>query len=434
MMQDDDVKDSGISKKQALSFDESTHRFNIWVGAVRSGKTYISLRRFITFLQEGPPGDAMIIGVNRSTIQRNLLNLMFGILGFPVPSPMSKETNIYGRKLYFVGAPDVGAVSVIQGSTLVAAYVDEATCIPLEFWEMLETRLSVEGAQLFATANPGAPAHWLKKLYLDRANVHDLISWTFTLDDNPVLGDTYKNAIKASFTGVFYKRYILGEWCQASGAIYQNFDHTNIFTDPFPAPSYYLVGLDYGTTNATAAVLCAVTPNKWPQLRVEKEYYYDSAVVGRSKTDAELVKDIKDFIGYYNVSAIYVDPAAASLKIAMRQQDLPVVDANNDVILGIKTVSKFISGKNIVVQKACKTLIEQLQSYAWDPKAAEKGEDKPIKKDDHICDALRYACTPFFLSGEFNNPDENLTIEQMKRKIYGDDGFGFMSPQGGNYY
>ena len=162
--------------------------------------------------------------------------------------------------------------------------------------------------------------------------------------------------------------------------------------------------MDYGTTNATAAVLLAVTPNKWPQIRVEAEYYYDSAKKGRSKTDEELVRDIKDFIGYKNVSAIYVDPAAASLKIALRQKDLPVLDANNDVLLGIKICSKFIGGKNIVIQKGCTVLREQLQSYAWDSKAADRGEDKPVKKDDHCTDALRYAVASAFPQGEWKAP------------------------------
>ncbi len=398
---------------------EATHRFNIWVGAVRSGKTFSSIRKFLDRLKYGVPGDAMIIGVNRGSIQRNILTHMYGTLGFPCPSPMVSKTTLYGRNLYFVGAPDVSAVTTIQGSTLAYAYVDEATCIPEPFWKMLETRLSVPGAQLFATCNPEAPAHWLKKQYIDRSEELDIISWKFNLDDNPRLDEDYKKSIKASFTGVWYQRFIMGEWCQASGAVYPNFDHDNVYLHPFPSPSYYLVGIDYGTTNPTAAVLLAITPNKWPQARVEAEYYYDSAKVGRSKTDAELVNDIKDFIGYRNVQSIYVDPAAASFKIALRNENLPVIDANNDVLLGIKTVNKFISGKNIIVQKSCKTLIEQLQSYAWDPKAADRGEDKPIKKDDHICDALRYALSPFLTSGDFGHPDEQLSYDQLRRKIEG---------------
>lgn len=423
------------SPKQDLSYLESTHRFNIWVGAVRSGKTFSSIRKFLNRLKHGVPGDAMIIGVNRGTIHRNVLTTLYKTLGFPCPSPMCNKTTLYGRDLYFVGAPDVSAVTTIQGSTLAYAYVDEATCIPEAFWKMLETRLSVSGAQLFATCNPEGPAHWLKKEYIDRPDSHDIIHWNFELDDNPVLDEAYKKAIKNSFHGMWYKRYVLGEWALATGAIFDTYDHDNEYEHPYPSPNYYIVGIDYGTTNATAAVLCGVTPHKWPQIHVEAEYYYDSVKIGRAKTDAELVSDIKSFIGYKNVSALYVDPAAASLKIALRQAELPVLDANNDVLFGIKITSKFISGKNIVIHRACETLRDHIQSYAWDPKAAERGEDKPIKKNDHIIDALRYACCTAFPQGEFSSPDENISYDQLRRKIFSDDqGFGFLNPQGAGGY
>lgn len=421
------------SSKQDQSFTEANHRFNIWVGAVRSGKTFSSIRKFIDRLKYGVPGDAMIIGVNRGTIHRNILTHMYKTLGFPCPSPMSNKTMLYGRDIYFVGAPDVSAVTTIQGSTLAYAYVDEATCIPEPVWKILESRLSVPGAQLFATCNPEGPAHWLKKDYLDRPENHDIKVWNFNLDDNPVLDEKYKSAIKSSYTGMWYRRYILGEWSLATGAIYDTYDEYNEYIHDQAPPNYYIVGIDYGTTNATAAVLCAISPKKWPQIRIEKEYYYDSVKEGRAKTDAELVNDIRNFIGIVNVSAIYIDPAAASLKIALRQADLPVLDANNDVLLGIKTTGKFIAGKNLVIHKSCKILREQLQSYAWDPKAADRGEDKPIKKNDHLPDALRYACVSAFPQGEFFFQDENLTIEQLRKKVYEDDGYGFIGGYQGGY-
>lgn len=422
------------SPKQDKSFAEATHRFNIWVGAVSSGKTFSSLERLIYDLKNGPPGEAMIIGVNRTSIQRNILTHLYRRLGFPCPTEKSQKDMLYGRIVWFVGAPDVSAVSTIQGSTLALAYVDEATNIPEPFWKMLESRLRVPGAKLHATCNPEGPAHWLKKDYLDNEAL-DLAHWSFNLEDNPTLDEAYKQQLKASYTGMWYNRYILGQWALAHGAIYDCYDKDNEYENPFPAPSYYVVGIDYGTTNATAAVLCAVTPNKWPQIRVEAEYYYDSAKKGRSKTDQELVRDIKDFIGYKNVSAVYVDPAAASLKIALRQSELPVLDANNDVLLGIKICSKFIGGKNIVIQKGCTVLREQIQSYAWDSKAADRGEDKPVKKSDHICDALRYAICSAFPRGEFSHPDENISYDQLRKNVYGEDGYGFINPgMGGGYF
>ena len=128
-------QDFTTSAKQNLSYLEATHRFNIWVGAVRSGKTFSSIRKFIDRLKHGVPGDAMIIGVNRGTIQRNILTHMYQTLGFPCPSPMTMKTNLYGRNLYFVGAPDISAVTTIQGSTLAYAYIDECVCIPEAFFK-----------------------------------------------------------------------------------------------------------------------------------------------------------------------------------------------------------------------------------------------------------------------------------------------------------
>lgn len=408
-----------VSDKQALSYVQATHRFNIWVGAVRSGKTYSSIRKFIQQLKDGPPGDAMIIGVNRATIHRNVLTTMYKLLGFPCPSPMSNKTTLYGRDLYFVGAPDVSAVTTIQGSTLALAYTDECTCLPEAFWKMLETRLSVPGAQLFATCNPEGPSHWLKKQYLDRPDVHDIISWHFNLDDNPILDDAYKKAIKASFTGVFYQRYILGEWCLATGAIFDGWDELNIFNKDYAPPSFYCAALDYGTVNPTSCHLAAISPKIWPQIRIEKEYYFDSAKHGRSKTDRELAVDIEKFLRYTPITALYVDPAAASLKLELRNLNIPVVDANNDVLFGIKEMSQFITGKNLVVRNTCTNLIEQIQSYAWCPKAAALGEDKPIKKDDHAVDSCRYLIASCFKNGLYGFADQNLSIEELNRRIYG---------------
>ena len=404
------------------------------MGAIRSGKTFASTRRLIHEMQFGPPGDVMILGVNRGSVDRNVLGLLYKTIGFPVPNPKVMKSRLYNRDIYFVGCPDISAVSTIKGATLAIGYIDEITEIPEAVFKMFEGRLSVPGAKLIGTTNPDGPAHWFKKQYIDNPEI-DLVHWDFNLDDNPILDEGYKKQIKASYTGLWYNRYILGEWALASGAIYDTFDHDNEYTHPYPAPNYYIVGIDYGTTNATAAVLCGVSPNRFPQIHVEAEYYYDSVKVGRAKTDAELVTDIKSFIGYKNVSAIYVDPAAASLKIALRQADLPVLDANNDVLLGIKITGKFISGKNICIHRSCTTLRDHLQSYAWDPKSAERGEDKPIKKNDHICDALRYAICTAFPQAEFSSPDENLTIEQLRRKVFQDDGYGYMNPsQSGGYF
>ncbi len=420
-----------LSSKQITSFNEATKRFNIWVGAVRSGKTFASILKLIDLIKNGPQGAVMIIGVNRESIQRNVLIELYRFLGFSPPSGKTNEANLYGRNIYFVGAHDESAVRRIQGATLAIAYVDEATCIPQPFWKMLLSRLSVQGAQLLATCNPEGPRHWLKVDFLDRSSDLSIASWNFTLDDNPSLDESFKENLKKEYTGMWFKRYILGEWAVAHGLIYDSYDHDNLYEHPQSNANYYILGIDYGTSNATAAVLCAISPNKWPQIRVEEEYYYDSVKKGRSKTDAELADDLYDFVKLKNISAVYVDPSAASLKIELRNKNLPVLDAKNDILPGIKITSKFVANKNIVIQKGCTNLIECIQSYCWCPKAADRGEDVPLKKKEHILDALRYACYSAFPEGEFSHPDENLTIDQLRRKMYGEpDLLGIGNPGG----
>lgn len=423
-----------LSEKQIQSINEATTPFCIWIGAVRSGKTFASIIKLIDLLKNGPHGDVMLIGVTRDSIQRNILTELYNFLGFGLPPSKSTEVKLYGRNIYLVGASDESAVRRIQGATLAFAYVDEATCIPAPFWRMLISRLSVKGAQLLSTCNPEGPSHWLKKEYIDRASELNLKHWHFTLDDNPSLDKAYVDKLKASYTGMWYKRYILGEWAASHGLIYDTFDHDNLYTNPFVNPNYYIVGIDYGTTNATAAVLVGVRPTQWPQLTVEQEYYYDSAKTGRSKSDAELAEDIRQFVMYKNVRAIYVDPAAASFKVALQQLDLPVLDAKNDVVSGIKTVGRFISHKNLLIHKGCTNLIEQIQSYAWDPKAADRGEDKPVKHQDHGVDGLRYALHSAFPRAEFSHPDENLTIDQIRNKVYGGNEFLGLYEQNQTYF
>jgi PBSX family phage terminase large subunit len=421
-----------LSDKQIKSIQEANRRFNIWCGAVRSGKTFASNLKLIDLLKNGPKGDAMIVGVNRESIQRNVLNLLFSLLGGAPPSSKTNSTKIYGRNVYFVGAHDESAVRAIQGSTLSLSYVDEITCIPAPFWKMLGSRLSVPGAQLLGTTNPEGPSHWFKKEFLDRTDL-DLICWNFTLDDNPSLDEAYKNNLKKEYTGMWYKRYILGEWAVAHGLIYDNFDELNVYEEPQNQPNYYIVGIDYGTSNATAAVLCAINPTRWPQIRVVEEYYYDSVIKGLSKTDAELADDIYRFVEYKTVRAIYVDPSAASLKLELRNRNLPVLDAKNDVLEGIKVTSKFIAGKNLVVHKSCRTLIDVIQSYSWNPKAADRGLDKPLKEHEHIADALRYAIYSNFPTGQFYVTGENMTIDQIRQQAYGEEPF-ILNPGAGGYY
>ncbi len=412
-----------LSNKQVKTFNDSTARINIWAGAVRSGKTFVSILKLLDRMRNGVPGDVMIIGVSRATIQRNVLSDLYRLMGFAPPSSKTMESELYERNVYFVGANNEGAVRSIQGSTLAYAYVDEATQIPKAFWNMLLARLSVDGAQLFSTCNPEGPTHWLKKDFIDRKDDLDLKDWQFHLRDNPALTETYKSGLKAEYQkdSLLYKRLILGEWALAQGLIFDGFDETNLYDELEPNPAYRICSIDYGTHNPTAALIIGIYPKQWPQIRVMDEYYFDSRKEGRAKTDAELADDIESFLKYKAVRDIYVDPSSASFKQELRGRDLCVSDARNEVLSGIRVTAKFISQKNIVIHKEkCPNLLESIYSYVWDERSSNKGEDKPVKENDHMVDALRYGIFSAFSTGEVSSHYEN-SIEEIRKLVYGEE-------------
>jgi len=413
-----------LSDKQKLTLEESTARINIWEGAVRSGKSFASILRFLKYIQEAPPGNLIAVGKTASTIKNNIVDPILELIGADGKYYVGKrELKLWGRQINLIGASDERAEGIIRGSTYSGAYVDEITLIPQSFWTMLLSRLSKADAKLFGTTNPDTPFHWFKVNYLDRQEELDLNHWKFQLEDNPSLSEAFKDSLKKEYQGLWYRRYINGEWCLAEGAVYDFFDeelhcinfNTNIAT-------YYIVGVDYGTTNPTAFTLTGYNPTVYPNMWVEKEYYYDSLKHFRQKTDSEFANDLKEFIKDHPVKNIYIDPAAESFKVECRRSGIPnIVDAKNDVIDGIRFVSSLLTNGTLKICKSCQNLRKEFQSYSWDHKARDLGVDKPAKTNDHALDSLRYQLFTHFGQnmGEENRMSKER-LQEMKRKYLGE--------------
>lgn len=323
---------------------------------------------------------------------------------------------ICGREVHVYGANNEQARTKIQGATLAGAYADEASTMPESFVQMLYSRLSVPGAKLWLTANPEGPAHWLKTGWLDRAklwidkhgnvkvntgpNVMDLHRYTFVLDDNPALPPEYVERIKRSYVGLWRRRYIEAEWVMAAGAIFDMWDpdvHVTEWADMPPMARYVGVGIDYGTTNPTSAVLLG--QDRAGHYWAVDEFRYDPALQARRLTDQQLAVKLRAWLlGKHTpheqepfIPTLAVDPAAASFKVELTNMGLPVVNADNDVTAGIRVIASMLGAGQLHVTDKCEGVITEAPGYSWDPKATEKGQDAPIKTADHSLDALRYA-------------------------------------------
>lgn len=370
---------------RALKRDE-LKRINILYGSVRSGKTWITLVLFalwvVTFPKDKP---FLMVGKTLTALKRNCLDLLQTIIGeenFSY-SISSKMGVLFGHKVFLEGANDARSESKIRGMTLQGAYVDEITLIDRDFFAMLLSRLSEPGAKLFGSTNPDNPAHWLKTEYIDRADELDMLVQKFEIDDNTFLDPEYIRQIKSEYTGVFYERFILGNFVIAEGLIY-DFSEANI-TDEIPTRGEYYVSVDYGTMNPFSAGLWCVDATGHA-VRI-KEYYYDGRANRRQKTDEEYCDEVEALCKGYYINDFIVDPSASSFIAAMHKRGYSVRHAVNDVLDGIRITARFLKDGHIKIHRSCKDCIREFGLYRWDDKSP---VDRPIKENDHSADEVRY--------------------------------------------
>lgn len=246
------------------------HRLNLLEGSVSSGKTWISLVLW-AFWVANMPRDRLYLmcGKSLTTLKRNCLLLLEELVGSSnfTFSLSAKEGYLFGRRILLEGAADARSEGKIRGITLQGAYCDELTLFPQDFFIMLLSRLRVPKAKLIATTNPGNPSHWLKTEYIDRASQIDLLDMKFFLDDNTTLPKSYIEAVKNEYTGVFYARFILGEWAAAEGIIYKDFansvsasgDQRFLLTGEMPPLLEVNIGVDFGGSGSKHAFVATGT-------------------------------------------------------------------------------------------------------------------------------------------------------------------------------
>lgn len=391
-----------FAPKQLEFMVNSTRRWNLAHGSVRSGKTVGTLFRFMQAVDKCPDSAIWMVGHSSATIYDNAISLLLESEQLEMFRPFitwasgKRELKYKDKTIKTLGAKDEGAIGSFQGKTFSLCYCDEITLYPESIIDMIDTRLSNPYSMGFASMNPSHPEHKVKK-WIDAGMNGDenYYQLHFTLDDNPYVDEQYKQRIRNSLSGLFYKRNYLGLWCLAEGAIFDFFDR-NIHVIPRPpmAAEYWVAGIDYGTTNNFACMLMGVNSGIANQTGLvrwfEKEYVWDSKAKGRQKTNSEYADDVLEFLEPYGVTAVYVDPSAASFKLELRRRGFHVVDADNDVLNGLTYMTSEMRKGNLFVCSDCKHFISELETYSWDPKAAERGEDKPLKKNDHNTDAARY--------------------------------------------
>lgn len=405
-----------LSRKQKEYIRKADKRWNIKVGAVRSGKSFVDTSFVIPYRMRqvaDKPGLVAIFGVSSQTIERNVLEPMREHYGKELVGTIKTgvgTATCFGEEVYCIGCAKVNAVDRIRGLSLKYAYGDEIAGWNDEVFAMIGSRLDKSYSKFDGACNPGGPSHWFKK-WLDNPKVNAYIQH-YVIFDNPFLSKSFVDSLCSEYEGtVYYDRYILGEWALAEGLIYPMYQDA-IGEPPKGAElTDWGLSIDYGTENAFATILWAQDAKTgiWYAL---DEYYYSGRTTGIPKTDEEYADDITMFtkaitdryeeeyqkaIADYDPYAarkklrVVVDPSAASFITTLQKRRLfSVTKANNDVSDGIRDVAVAMKNGWIKISPKCKNGIDELSGYVWDDKHPEAGEDKPVKVKDHFCDGLRY--------------------------------------------
>jgi PBSX family phage terminase large subunit len=394
-----------IGEKAAALIASEPRRINILHGSVRSGKTTnLLLLAPKRILHDAPKkGEIIITGRTAETAYRNVIKPLQDMFGTSrVGYSRGTHEGSFGSRTFFVfGANDETASDKIQGMTGAYWMADEASLYPESFIKMGLSRLSPAGSFADWTMNPQSPHHFIKKDFIDREHDLDAKVWHFILEDNPNLPPSYVENLKKEYQvgSLYYKRFVSGLWVMAEGAIYDFFNESQHCISSLPKADWKFATCDYGTSNATSVGLCGVS-NKptegQPRVWLEREYYHSGRDTGQTKTDAQYAAEIKAWLEGENIREFILDPSAASFRAALENVGIPVRDADNDVLNGIRTVSSMLHIGQFKIGTECKQTVKGISGYMWDSKAQARGEDKPLKINDHTCDMVRYGLFTLF--------------------------------------
>lgn len=396
----------GKFSKKAEDFIYRSDAFiNIAHGSVRSGKTIAATWRFLAFICSSSYDEFMISGKTRDTIERNVVRDLIRMVEGKLPYKYRKFDNyldIAGKRIWLIGFSDEGATEKVRGMTIGGWYADELTSAAKSTVEMAITRCSADGAKMFWTMNPESPYHYI---YTDYITNKDLLEsgtvkcWHFTLEDNLHLSPRYIEELKRvnRKSQVNYKRNILGEWVIAEGAIYDMFDtEENVVHTP-PKIHDTNICCDYGVSTVTTFGVMGIHKDETNgnTYCLLEETYYDAEEKGIAQSDEDRVNDIIKLQDKYKLTrrnTIYLPHDAASLKTACEKDSrikMRIETYTPNTYEDITTIQNLIATRRLLFHESCKQSILQAQTYSWDKKAQARGEDKPLKINDHCPDMWR---------------------------------------------
>lgn len=383
-----------LSKKQVeiYLFDrDNAPKITILEGAVRSGKSYINnilwIKHVLRFRNRGVK--FIMTGSTIASLKRNVLDDLEGIFGINTFLNQNNEFRMFGNSVACFGSDSANAYKPLKGFTAYGWYANEVTEHHINTVDQAFKRCSGEGARIFWDTNPGPPNHHIKANYIDHdgerlASGKMLVkSWHFVLDDNEYLEKEYIESLKrATPTGMWYDRDILGLWVAAEGMIYKDFDLSKHVVDKAPeSMKEYFAGVDWGYDHHGVMGVYGVD-NDGRKYRLFE-------VAERERGIEYWIKEARAVKEKHGNIPFYCDPSEPGFIASFQKAGLNAMRADNNVIPGISYVAScFKKNEFFIVRDRNKLFLSEIYNYRW----RQSGTDEaPIKEDDDAMDETRYA-------------------------------------------
>jgi len=363
-------------------------------GAVRSGKTMAMGLSFFLWAMSCFDGQRFgVCGKTIASLRRNVLWEILPRLEALGANWREKRTeNLvtvtfrgHRNQFYIFGGRDESSASLIQGITFAGVLLDEVALMPRSFVEQACARCSVAGSRLWFNCNPAGPGHWFYRSWILEAQQRNCLRLHFTMEDNPSLTEEIRARYQRLYTGVFYRRFVLGQWTQAEGRVYDFFGPDLVKPVPGGEFDKWYISCDYGTVNPTSMGLWGRQNGVWYRV---KEFYHNSRTALRQMTDEEYAGALENLAGSRNIAAVIVDPSAASFMETLRRRGWRIQKADNDVLGGIRLTSDCLKDGRMVICEGCSDCLREMDEYVWDLSSGAK--DRVKKENDHAMDDMRY--------------------------------------------
>lgn len=403
------------TKKQKEYGLNANHRWNVKLGAVRSGKTFQDKEDIIPRRireRSGEDGLVFIIGVTEATVERNVLRPMRDKFGGNLVGTINKnKVWLFGEECYCLGAEKINQVAKIQGASIKYLYGDEVVKWNKEVFDMIKSRLDQPYSLADLTGNPEHKKHWFKEFIESNA---DIYLQHYTIDDNDFLSTEFKENLKKEYEGtILYNRYILGQWCNAEGIIYVQFaNNTDLFMKDEAVNEngnkinfmIISIGIDYGATKGeTEFKATGITP------LFKEAWTIDEEKITGLYAPEDFYKAFINFYkrvvsNYGKVTHAFADYGALGQVLTfglnrwLQQERIPlqVQDCiKGRIIDRIYLDTMLFAQKRRFILKKCKYMKEAYEQALWDDKKEDERLDDGTTPIDDL-DASEYSMFPFY--------------------------------------